>query len=84
MTPFCGWGSTASRPQSHYEKAVYFLTLSSQIFLVLISLTSEVLKSELTLEPQNGFGHSIPGLGIQYLQNPASINMTEPLVFVSS
>ena len=36
MTPFYGWGSTASRLQSHYEEAVYFLPLSSQKFLVLI------------------------------------------------
>ena len=24
MAPFCGWDSASSRPQSHYEKAVYF------------------------------------------------------------
>ena len=30
MAPFYGWGSTASRLQSHYEEAVYFLLLSSQ------------------------------------------------------
>ena len=31
-----GWGSTASRLQSHYEETLYFLPLSSQKFLVLI------------------------------------------------
>ena len=36
MAPFYGWGSTASRLQSHYKEAVYFLPLSFQIFLVLI------------------------------------------------
>ena len=34
--PFYGWGSTASRLQSHFEEAVYFLLLSSQKLLVLI------------------------------------------------
>ena len=34
---FCGWGSTASRLQSQYEEVVYFLPLSSQKLLVLIS-----------------------------------------------
>ena len=36
MALFHGWGSTALRLQSQYEKAVYFLPLSSQKFLVLI------------------------------------------------
>ena len=36
MTLFCGWSSTVSRLQSHYEEAVYFLPLSSQKFQVLI------------------------------------------------
>ena len=39
--PFYGWGSTASRLQSHYEEVVYFLPLSSQKYLVLIWLTLE-------------------------------------------
>ena len=33
---FYGWGSTASRLQSHYEEAVYILPLISQTFLVFI------------------------------------------------
>ena len=30
MAPFYEWGSTASRLQSHFEEAVYFLPLSSR------------------------------------------------------
>ena len=41
MTPFYGWGSTASRLQSHFEETVYFLQPSSQKVLVLIWSTSE-------------------------------------------
>ena len=29
MAPFFGWGSTASRLQSHHEEAVYFLPLQA-------------------------------------------------------
>ena len=32
MAPFYRWGTTSSKLQSHYEKAVYFLALSSQKF----------------------------------------------------
>ena len=46
MGPFYGWGSTASRLQSHNEEAVYFLLLSSQ---VLFWLTSDIWKAESTL-----------------------------------
>ena len=35
MVNFYGWGSSASRSETHYEEAVYFLQLSSQKFLVL-------------------------------------------------
>ena len=50
MALFYGWSSTASR---------HFLPLSSQIFLVLILLTSGGWKAESILEPPNGFerGH---------------------------
>ena len=41
MTPFNGWGSTASRVWSHYKETVYFLQLSPQKFLVLDWSTSE-------------------------------------------
>ena len=35
MVHFYGWGSTASRLETHYEEAVYFLQQSSQKSLVL-------------------------------------------------
>ena len=57
MAPFCGWGSTASRLQSHYEGAVYFLPLSSQKVPVHIWLTSEGWKAESILEQPSGFEH---------------------------
>ena len=66
MAPFYGWGSTASRLQSQYEEAVYFLPLSSQKFLVLIWVTSEEWKTESTLESPSGFEH---GVGIQRLNH---------------
>ena len=51
---------------SHFKEAVYFITLSSQKFLVLILLTSEEWKAESTLDPSNGFEHGAPGLGVQH------------------
>ena len=39
--PFYGWGSAASRLQSHFKEIVYSLLLSSHKFLVLIWSTSE-------------------------------------------
>ena len=55
--------------KSHFEEAIYFITLSFQKFLVLILSTSEVWKAESTLEPPNGFDHETPGLGIQHLNH---------------
>ena len=46
--------------KSHYEELVYFLLLSPQEFLVLIWLTLEGWKSELTLEPLSDFEHETP------------------------
>ena len=54
---------------SHFEEAVYFLPLSSQIFLVLILSTSEGWTTELTLEPPSGFEYGTSGLGIQRLNH---------------
>ena len=48
---FIGWGSTVSRRDSHYERTLTFLTLSPQVCLILIWLTSQWLKAEPTLEP---------------------------------
>ena len=54
---------------SHFEEAVYFLSLSSQKFLVLILSTSEGWKAESTLEPRSSFEQGTPGLGIQRLNH---------------
>ena len=45
---------------SHFEEAVYFLPFIFQKFLVLILLTSEGWKAELTLELPSGFEHRTP------------------------
>ena len=54
---------------SLFEEAVYFITLSSQKFLILTLSTLEGWKAESTLEPPNGFDHEIPGLDIQHLNH---------------
>ena len=58
MASFYGWDPTASRLDSHYKEAVYFIPLSSEEFLVLIWLTLEGWKTESTLEPPSGLLHS--------------------------
>ena len=45
---------------SHFEEAVYFITLSFQKFLTLILSTFEEWKAELTLESPIGFEHLTP------------------------
>ena len=55
--PYYERGSTASRLQSHYKEAVYFFTISSQKFLLLILSTSEGWKVTSILEPHGGFEH---------------------------
>ena len=62
MAPFCGWGSIASRLQTHLEEAVYFLPPISQKFLVLIWSTTEDWKADSTLEPSYGFKQETPNL----------------------
>ena len=53
------------RLQSHYRETVYFLPLSPQEYLVLISLTVESWKAEsTTLEPTKGFELKTQRLGI--------------------
>ena len=61
MGPFYGWGSTASRLQSHFEEVVYYLPPSFQKVLVLIWSTSEGWQAESTLEPPNDFEYGTPG-----------------------
>ena len=70
MAPFYGWGSTASRLEA-IAKAVYFITISSEKFLILILSTSEGWNADSTLEPPNDFDHETPGLGIQHLNHQA-------------
>ena len=54
---------------SHFKEAVYFLSFSSQKFLVLILSTSKGWNAESTLEPPSGFEYGTPGLGIQHLRD---------------
>ena len=67
MAPFYGWGSTVLMLQSHYEDRVYFLPLSVQEYLILISSTLEGWKAESTLKPPSAFEPETPRLGIQNL-----------------
>ena len=55
--------------KSHFKEAVYFLTLSYQKPLVLISSTLEGWKAKSTLEPPSGFEYRTLGLGIQHLNH---------------
>ena len=68
MAPFYD-GVQLPQGLSHFKETVYFLPLSSQIFLVLILSTSEGWKAESTLEPPTGFEYGTPGLGIQHLNH---------------
>ena len=53
-------GVQLSQGYSHFGEAVYFLSFSSQKFLVLILST---------LEPPSGFDHGTRGLGMQRLNH---------------
>ena len=57
MVPFHGWSSAASRLESQFEEAVYFIQLSFQKFLILLLVTSEGWKAKSTLEPPSDFEH---------------------------
>ena len=61
------------RPQctlwSHYEETVYFLPVSPQEYLVLVSSISKGWKVDSTLEPLSDFEIATPGLGIQHLNH---------------
>ena len=82
IAPFYGWDSTASRLGSHFEKAVYFLLLSFQEFLVLILSSSE--GGKLTLEPPSAFENETPGLEIQHFNHkfiaPLNLSTSKTLV----
>ena len=54
---------------SHFEEAIYFLVLNSQIFLVLILSTLERWQTESTSDPPSGFEQWIPGVEIQHLNH---------------
>ena len=60
-------GAQLPQDWSHFEEEVYFLTLSFQKFLVLVSSTLKGWKDKSTLEPPSGFEHGNTGLGIQRL-----------------
>ena len=73
MAPFLnGWGSTASKLQSHWKETVYFLPLKFPE-IPGTDLTDliwfEGCKTELNLEPPSGFEQGTPGLGIQHLNH---------------
>ena len=65
------YGAQLLQDYSHFEEAVYFITLSAQKFLVLILPTPEGWKAESTLEQPNAFYHETPGLGIRHLNHQA-------------
>ena len=56
-------------PLGHFEEAVYFITLISNKFLVILLSTLQEWKTELTLEPLNSFEQRTPVLGIQHLKH---------------
>ena len=78
MAPFYGWVSTASRPQSQFEEAVYFLSLSSQKLVVLILSVSERWKTESTLEPPSGFEQGIKEREFLHKESPSSLRVEIP------
>ena len=62
-------GFNRPKLQSNYEKTVYFLPLSTQKYLVLISSNLDGWKVESTLEPLSDFELETSGLGIQHLNH---------------
>ena len=71
LWPLFIYGVQLLQDYSHFEEEVYFKTLGSQKFVVLILSTSGGWKAESTLEPPNAFDHETPGLGIQHLNHQA-------------
>ena len=66
MAPFYGWGSTASRQQSHCKETVHLLPLSPPESPGTDLIDLEGWKAELILDSASGFEHWTPGLGIQH------------------
>ena len=69
--PFLLIGFNVSRLQSLFEETIYFLPLSLKEFLVLIWLTSEWWKTELTLAPPCGIEPGTTELRIQHSNHQA-------------
>ena len=68
MAPFYGCLNAMDLLQGHSLLfTVYFLPLSVQEYLVLISSILEGWKAESTLKPPSGFEPKTPRLGIQHL-----------------
>ena len=67
--PFLWMGFNCLKATATSRREFYFLSLSSQKFLVLILSTLGGWKAESTLEPPSGFEHGAPGVGIQHLKH---------------
>ena len=67
--PFLWMVFSYVKARGSLEETVYFLPLSPQKILVLISLTSERWKAESTFEPPSGFETGTSGFRIQRLNH---------------
>ena len=80
MSPFYGWGSPASRLESHQGGSLLFTTkfpeISGTHFIDLGRM-----KAESTLELPSGFGCGTPGLGIQRLNHYALAPLCHSSIF---
>ena len=68
MTPFYGWGSTASRLEQLRGGSLLSITKLPDIPGTYFTDLGR-MKGWLTLEPPSGFEHRTPGLGIQCLNH---------------
>ena len=69
MTPFHGCGSTASRLQIHYKKAVYFLPLTYKKLFGTHLIDFLRMKDQVVVKVS--FEYRTLGLGIQCLNHQA-------------
>ena len=69
MSPFYGWGSTASRLEPLQGGSLLLFTTKFPEIPGTILSTSEGWTAELTLEPPSGFEPGIPELGINHLNH---------------